>query len=75
MAEEAADSRTDGVAGGVSNISAAVGWDSSALACLEDAAFSFPSIQMWPESISPLTVQSFPKPQPFGVRGQVDFAP
>ena len=61
--------------GGVSHISAAEGWDGSVLVCLEDTEFSFPSIQTWPESIRPRTVQSFPKTQPSGVQGEADFAP
>ena len=53
VAEEVADSRTDRVAGSVLHISAATGQHGSALACLEDAAFSFPSSRRWLESISP----------------------
>lgn len=66
-------SRMDRVTGGVSPT--AVGWGGSTLACLEDAAFSFSRMQTWLESISPRTAQSFPKPQPPGVQGEVDFAP
>lgn len=61
MAQEVADSRTDRVAGGVLHTSAAAGWDGSALACLEDTAFSFPSIQMWLESVKPPNCPVFPK--------------
>lgn len=57
-----------------SHSSAAMGWDSSVPVCLYSAMFSFPRVQMWPESISPWTVQSFHKAQP-SVREQVDFAP
>lgn len=57
-----------------SHTSAAMGWDSSVPACLYSAMFSFPRVQMWPESISPWAVQSLPKAQP-SVREQVDFAP
>lgn len=60
MAQEVAGSRTDRVAGGVLHTSAAAGWDGSALACLEDTAFSFPSIQMWLESVKPLNCPVFP---------------